>query len=137
LILLMALLQACPTGPARNAVPDGQAQAAGIPRIERARACGDDPPVWWDQSLLALPEAEVRARFPAIYGGPHHYLAISGGESDGAFGARLLNGWTAAGTRPEFTIVTRIVTGALIAPFAFRGPDYDAELREIYTRYST
>jgi hypothetical protein len=136
LILLMALLQACATGP-RNAVPDGQAQTAGIPGTERARAWGDDPPVWLDKSFFVLSDAEVRARFPGIYGRPHQYLAISGGGSDGAFGAGLLNGWTAAGTRPEFTIVTGISTGALIAPFAFLGPKHDAELRELYTRYST
>ncbi|WP_373506502.1 patatin-like phospholipase family protein [Thiocapsa sp.] len=137
LILLMALLQACTTGPARNAVPDGQAQTAGIPGIERARAWGDDPPVWLDTSLFVLSDAEVRAWFPGIYGRPHQYLAISGGGSDGAFGAGLLNGWSAAGTRPEFTIVTGISTGALIAPFAFLGPAYDAELRGFYTRYAT
>lgn len=137
LILLMALLQACATGPARNAVPDGQAQTVGIPGIERARAWGDQPPVWLDKSFFLLPAAEVRESFPAIYGRPHHYLAISGGGSDGAFGAGLLNGWTAAGTRPEFTIVTGISTGALIAPFAFLGPEYDAVLREIYTLNST
>jgi predicted acylesterase/phospholipase RssA len=46
-------------------------------------------------------------------------------------------GWTAAGTRPEFTMVTGISTGALIAPFAFLGSSYDKRLREIYTTYST
>jgi predicted acylesterase/phospholipase RssA len=46
-------------------------------------------------------------------------------------------GWTEAGTRPEFTFVTGISTGALTAPFAFLGPDYDDELKEIYTTYST
>jgi hypothetical protein len=137
LILLTALLTACATGPERNAVPQDQAKAAGIPGIERARAWGDEPPVWLDRSLFGLSDAETRARFPGIYGRPHQYLAISGGGSDGAFGAGLLNGWSAAGTRPEFTIVTGISTGALIAPFAFLGPEYDAVLREIYTRYST
>jgi predicted acylesterase/phospholipase RssA len=137
MILLAVVLQACSTGPDRNAVPDGQARMAGIPGIERARAWGDEPPVWLDKSLFVASDAEVRARFPRIYGRPHHYLAISGGGSDGAFGAGLLNGWTAAGTRPDFTIVTGISTGALIAPFAFLGPEYDAELREIYTHYST
>src|SRR5215475_2598074 len=33
---------------------------------------------------------------------PVAYLAISGGGDNGAFGAGLLNGWTAAGTRPQF-----------------------------------
>jgi len=45
----------------------------------------------------------------------------------------VLNGWTAAGTRPEFSAVSGVSTGALIAPFAFLGPAYDATLREVYT----
>jgi hypothetical protein len=50
------------------------------------------------------------------------YLAISGGGDNGAFGAGFLNGWTKAGTRPPFKLVTGVSTGALIAPFAFLGP---------------
>ncbi|HYK10089.1 MAG TPA: patatin-like phospholipase family protein, partial [Gemmatimonadales bacterium] len=64
---------------------------------------------------------------------PINFLAISGGGDDGAFAAGLLNGWTEAGTRPEFKAVTGISTGGLIAPFAFLGPKHDKELREVYT----
>ena len=64
---------------------------------------------------------------------PSYILALSGGGEGGAFGAGLLNGWTATGTRPEFTVVTGISTGALIAPFAFLGSDYDWVLDELYT----
>ena len=63
------------------------------------------------------------------------YLAVSGGGSDGAFGAGLLVGWTEAGTRPKFDLVTGISTGALIAPFAFLGSEYDPQLKEVYTSY--
>ncbi len=63
----------------------------------------------------------------------YNYLAVSGGGSDGAFGAGLINGWTETGTRPRFKIVTGVSTGALIAPFAFLGPDYDDELKASYT----
>ena len=59
---------------------------------------------------------------------PAIFLAISGGGDNGAFSAGLLNGWTEAGTRPETKLVTGISTGALIAPFAFLGPKYDATL---------
>jgi hypothetical protein len=64
---------------------------------------------------------------------PAHSLALSGGGDNGAFGAGLLTGWTATGTRPQFTIVTGISAGALVAPFAFLGPDYDLQLREVFT----
>jgi hypothetical protein len=63
-------------------------------------------------------------------------LAISGGGDKGAFGAGLLNGWTASGTRPTFKAVTGVSTGALIAPFAFLGPEYDKVLEEVYTTIS-
>ena len=68
---------------------------------------------------------------------PHAYfLAISGGGDNGAYGAGFLNGWTAAGTRPEFKVVTGVSTGALIAPFAFLGPKYDYVLERVYTTTS-
>ncbi len=64
---------------------------------------------------------------------PSYILALSGGGEGGAFGAGILNGWTTTGARPEFTVVTGVSTGALIAPFAFLGSDYDGVLKEIYT----
>ena len=59
-------------------------------------------------------------------------LALSGGGADGAFGAGLLAGWSARGTRPQFTIVTGASAGALIAPFAFLGPAYDETLKSVF-----
>jgi patatin-like phospholipase len=55
------------------------------------------------------------------------YLALSGG------GVGVLNGWTAARTRPTFSVVSGVSTGGLIAPFAFLGSQYDDTLREVYT----
>ncbi|MGB9041121.1 MAG: patatin-like phospholipase family protein [Pseudolabrys sp.] len=62
-----------------------------------------------------------------------HFIAISGGGDDGAFGAGLLVGWSARGDRPEFDVVTGVSTGSLSAPFVFLGQKYDAQLKEIYT----
>jgi predicted acylesterase/phospholipase RssA len=67
---------------------------------------------------------------------PANLLAISGGGDGGAFAAGLLNGWTAHGDRPEFVEVTGVSAGALIAPFAFLGPRYDAVLTRFYTQRS-
>src|SRR5262249_44960459 len=63
---------------------------------------------------------------------PADLLAISAGTDNGAFGAGLLVGWTAAGNRPDFKLVTGASTGALIAPFAFLGSAYDSQLHEVY-----
>ena len=64
-------------------------------------------------------------------------LSLSGGGQNGAFSAGVLKGWTESGLRPEFTMVSGVSTGAIIAPFAFLGPAYDAVLEEIYTTLST
>ena len=58
-------------------------------------------------------------------------LSLSGGGDDGAYGAGFLNGWSQTGKRPEFAVVTGVSTGALIAPFALLGPDYDDELKRV------
>ncbi|HQF31840.1 MAG TPA: patatin-like phospholipase family protein, partial [Hyphomicrobiales bacterium] len=59
--------------------------------------------------------------------------ALSGGGADGAYGAGVLVGWSEAGTRPNFDIVTGVSTGALMASLAFLGPDYDPILTRVYT----
>ncbi|HEY1385365.1 MAG TPA: patatin-like phospholipase family protein, partial [Dongiaceae bacterium] len=86
---------------------------------------------WVEQFYLG----ETPDNYDVGPGGEHvyNYLAISGGGSDGAFGAGLLNGWSETGTRPRFKIVTGVSTGALIAPFAFLGSAYDDELKASYT----
>ncbi len=74
---------------------------------------------------LALPHAMPRDGF--------NILAISGGAAGGAFGAGVLVGLTRAGVRPRFAVVTGVSTGALMAPFAFLGSDWDRRLEEAYT----
>jgi Patatin-like phospholipase len=91
--------------------------AAVIPGIPDARVWGDSE----SEFARVLPQAS----------GP--WLAISGGGSDGAYGAGVLTGWSEAGTRPEFAVVTGVSIGALIAPFAFLGPRYDEDLRKNFT----
>ena len=63
---------------------------------------------------------------------PYRLLALSGGGARGAYGAGILAGWTANGSRPEFDVVTGISTGALMATAVFLGSQYDDLLR-IYT----
>jgi hypothetical protein len=60
-------------------------------------------------------------------------LALSGGGAGGAFGAGALVGLTKANARPRFQIVTGVSTGALIAPFAFLGPEWDERLTDAFT----
>ena len=132
----MALTVGCGSVPKRTPVPQEFTETAQIPGIPQARSWGDESAPW-TEAWFALSQAELEARYPGVMAKEHNYLAISGGGQNGAFGAGLLLGWTAAGTRPEFTAVTGVSTGALIAPFAFLGPAYDAPLKELYTEITT
>jgi predicted acylesterase/phospholipase RssA len=122
--------------PDRNPVPEQYVEAAEIPGIPSARTWGDKvPPDYEERVSRALRQLESQPQGPEAES--YDVLALSGGGANGAFGAGLLVGWTAAGDRPEFDVVTGISTGALIAPFAFLGPQHDAELEEFYTTTST
>jgi predicted acylesterase/phospholipase RssA len=65
---------------------------------------------------------------------PGPWLILSSGGSDGAFGAGLLDGLSASGKRPDYSVVTGVSTGALIAPFVFAGQKYDGALRDAFTK---
>lgn len=98
------------------------APSARVLNLTELRRYADEPAATFQQD-----------RHQAVLRGPRTYLALSGGGADGAYGAGVLNGWTEAGTRPSFSIVSGVSTGALIAPFAFLGPGHDATLRDLYT----
>lgn len=120
-----------------------------VPRLDDAPVNSYATPVgykgiryWGDIELKKLTEAsavrleqlrEAHRKDPSVPLKHADYLAISGGGGDGAYGAGLLAGWSKAGTRPRFEIVTGISTGALTAPYAFLGPAYDGKLKDIYT----
>jgi hypothetical protein len=74
------------------------------------------------------------AASPGLLRRPRNVLALSGGGAYGAYSAGFLAGWTQSGTRPECDVVTGISTGALIATFAFLGPEYDAKAAQLYTQ---
>jgi hypothetical protein len=125
--------------PERRQVPAELADHAQIPGMAGVRAQGDGAIASFWSSTAASIAQERTEDFPPGPDGRRTYpaLALSGGGADGAFGAGVLNGWTESGTRPLFKIVTGISTGALIAPLAFLGPEYDPVLREEFTTIDT
>jgi len=137
LVLLMLGVAGCSIPERGPAVPQADTERALPLGLANARFFGDgDPRVMAEEGIRSVEREQAVLRAagkPTTRLPPVSYLAASGGGDNGAFGAGLLNGWTQTGTRPEFKIVTGVSTGALIAPFAFLGPDYDAALREVYT----
>ncbi len=137
-IVLMLVLTACASAPPHMAVPEQFVSQAVVDGFS------GDIRSWADEPRADLAEAirkrvENYRRLNADYFTQHqswpamNYLALSGGSNNGAYAAGILYGWTKAGTRPDFTVVTGVSTGALIAPFAFLGPRYDEELKREYT----
>ena len=142
LIISVVILQGCSARKRLAAVPDAldeKAQVRGMNTV--IRYFPRDPE--HVQLFIGdyLTSVELEKAYLAKQGQtgalpPIAMLAISGGGDNGAFAAGFLNGWSEAGTRPQFKLVTGISTGALIAPFAFLGPAYDEKLRLLYTSIS-
>jgi predicted acylesterase/phospholipase RssA len=135
--LVLLALASCAQPIRLAAVPRDQTTQATIPGIPNARYYADQS---FGKMATEAVAASARERaYRATLGETGklptaELLAISGGGDNGAYGAGLLVGWTASGTRPEFKLVTGVSTGALTAPFAFLGPDWDPQLKEVYTK---
>lgn len=103
--------------PSRPKFDEADQDGATIPGMPDAR--------FWGDSVTAFERA-----LPAHAGA---WLALSGGGSDGAFGAGWVRGSWVKGKYPEFSVITGVSTGALIAPLAFAGPRYEDDLRDAFT----
>jgi predicted acylesterase/phospholipase RssA len=106
-------------GPTRKRSPfsEGADEVAVVPGMPGAR--------FWADSISDFEQALPQGSGP--------WLILSEGGADGAYGAGVLSGWTKEGSRPAFSVVTGASTGALIAPYAFLGADYDDRLHQQYT----
>ncbi len=132
-------LTACGPGYKRNPVPLDRAADAAVPGYDGfIRVTGNN----WEGKLSDFDTDHFQTNLEQLQGsgvldGDVSLLTISGGGQNGAFGAGLLYGWTERGDRPEFWYVSGISTGALTAPLAFLGPEYDETLKTVYTTLST
>ena len=135
-LVLLSMLFGC--GDRRTSPP----LPAALEHEVRVPGFADDIRAWADQpsKSFARSAADSIRQERAAYGDdilkkPAALLALSGGGDNGAFGAGVLCGWSQHGDRPSFKLVTGISTGALMAPFAFLGSKYDADLK-VYTLVS-
>ena len=137
-LALTLTLLACGETVTRNPLPAAlvnQAKPLGLPGL---RTWGDTLTKQELEAFTATNTARLKATYGRAIADGHpppvlNFLGLSGGGQWGAFGAGVLKAWTESGTRPEFTGVSGISTGSIIAPFAFLGPKYDHVLEEIYT----
>lgn len=129
--LIVLSLASCSSTYRKSALQDAQLQSAQISGMDGIR---------YVPSTKAGIHAYLNDIKSAVTKRPQdptrktNLLALSGGGDNGAFGAGLLVGWSKRGDRPMFDQVTGISTGALIAPFAFLGIDYDEQLQSVFTQ---
>ncbi|MFK7944144.1 MAG: patatin-like phospholipase family protein [Paracoccaceae bacterium] len=139
-IAVLGVLSGCTGQRFLPSAPEDLYQSAQVPGYTGIRIWGDRSPEDIELQIRQIRE-QIAAR--AIKegalpnGGRFDVLVLSGGGTDGAFGAGILNAWTDKGGRPEFGLVTGISTGALIAPYAFLGSQYDREVELSYTNIKT
>lgn len=131
LLVSIAILGGCASLSREHAVPPelhGQEQIGNMPgvRYQALSKAGIE-------KILNDIKESTEAKKGSSKSDIANYLSISGGGDNGAFGAGLLTGWTAHGDRPTFDLVTGVSTGALIAPFAYLGSEYDPVLKAVYT----
>jgi hypothetical protein len=117
----------------RDPVPEQFLSSTVVPGYSRIRYWGDDANGIPSEIISQVATQQISSGNINL---KRSYLSVSGGGSNGAFGAGVLVGWTESGKRPEFTVVTGISTGSLVAPFAFLGSPYDRQVKAAYTETS-
>lgn len=125
MLLAVAVMAGCRSS---DSASSGSSQAPTLPSLTRALAPAEAPrivPAGLTLSSPAVGELKLRP--------PRHVLALSSGGLYGAYSSGFLAGWSDTGTRPEFDVVTGVSTGALIAPLAFLGPEFDDRMQQLYT----
>lgn len=121
--VLTITLSACSfMAPRRAIVPAALADAGTIEAGVTLRYWGDDEQFASGHTKVK-PGSDGRVDF----------LTLSGGGINGAYGAGYLVGWSRSGQRPDFEVVTGISVGAIIAPLAFLGPQYDERLKVVFS----
>jgi predicted patatin/cPLA2 family phospholipase len=138
-IITLSIIIGCAGLDRKQAVPESltkQATIPGLPDVRYRLGLDHRAKVRDAKELLRFEQDYLKKLNQELPLPPVNFLAISGGGDNGAFGAGLLCGWTVAGNRPTFKLVSGVSTGALIAPFAFLGSDYDRRLKKLYTSIS-
>ena len=129
--LCVLVLSACVTPP-RGSAPPSSIMDAAPPGFAPSNRVGGGTV----ESRLAAATRFIE-RLETASDGSIEILSLSRGGAGGAFGAGVLVGLSQSGTRPKYEIVTGVSTGALIAPFAFLGSEWDAQLADAYTDQTT
>lgn len=131
IVLLALVLSACSSKHAlENRVTKENYTEVNLQHSEQFK--GEEPYRFWgSEGPEFLLENQYQPTSITVNGERMNILALSGGGANGAFGAGVINGLYDAGKLPEYSIVTGVSAGALIAPFVFTGGADIHKLRDV------
>lgn len=86
---------------------------------------------WANEQPDFLYDTELETSPLNVSGERLNILALSGGGANGAFGAGVILGLRDKGSLEDYSVITGISAGALIAPFVFSGEDELDRLKEV------
>lgn len=132
--LLGLLVAACGWPHRTAALPRNHATVQPLAGFEDVRAVDGYPSPHFQASFDTALAAFAATPPPADGRRDFGMLVLSSGGVNGAFGAGIMTAWSERGDRPDFRIVTGVSVGALMAPFAFAGPQFDHRLEELFRR---
>ena len=106
-VLLLVLVAAC-TQVKHDSVPEALLGSVTVEGVANLRNWADE----FSGNGEALTQNYAEALRAHLDANDRQFdiLTLSGGGQSGAYGAGLLNGWTASGTRPQFQIVTGVLS---------------------------
>ncbi|MBN1689212.1 MAG: patatin-like phospholipase family protein [Candidatus Omnitrophica bacterium] len=138
LIIIACLSGSSGCAHVRHAVPEnlvGKAVVVGMPDMRYYTSKPDS--LFMQQSLADSFKEEGKSDYLVDGIKTYPVLIIGGGVSNSAYGIGLLKGWSDAGSRPVFKIVTGYSSGSLIALATFLGKEDEDRLADLFTSIST
>ncbi|KWU02677.1 phospholipase [Vibrio toranzoniae] len=99
--------------------------------VEDASSVAEPLRIWASESPDFLYSPADQTTPITVSGDQLNILALSGGGANGAFGAGILIGLEESGQLKDYSIVTGISAGALMAPFVFIGGDAFSRMKDV------
>ncbi len=99
--------------------------------VEEAQPGQEPLRIWASEEPDFLYSSHDQTTPITVSGDQLNILALSGGGANGAFGAGILIGLEESGQLKDYSIVTGISAGALMAPFVFIGGDAFPKMKEV------
>ncbi|NAZ51888.1 patatin family protein [Vibrio toranzoniae] len=99
--------------------------------VEDASSVAEPLRIWASESPDFLYSPVDQTTPITVSGDQLNILALSGGGANGAFGAGILIGLEESGQLKDYSIVTGISAGALMAPFVFIGGDAFSRMKDV------